>query len=56
MAAKLPADGRALKVGPTVGANNFLVGKFNRRGEAAVVNNLIQQDILVPIGVTLGEK
>jgi hypothetical protein len=32
------------------------VSKFNRRWEAAVVNDLNQQVILVPIGVTLGEK
>ncbi len=56
MAANLPANGQALKVGPTVGADYFLVCKFYCRGEAAVVNDLIQQDVLVPIGVTLGEE
>ena len=34
----------------------FLVSKWNCRGETLVVNDLIQQDILVPIRVTLGEK
>ena len=33
-----------------------MVCKSDCRGETAVVNDLIQQDILVPIGVTLGEE
>jgi hypothetical protein len=56
LAANLPANGQAHKVGPTIGVDYFLVFKFYCRGEAAVVNDLIQQDILAPIGVTLGEE
>ena len=56
LAAYLPTNGRALKVGPAIGVDYFLVSKSDRRGEAVVVNNLIQQDILVPIRVTLGEE
>jgi hypothetical protein len=33
-----------------------LVCESDRRGEAAVVNDLIQQDILVPIRDPLGEE
>ena len=56
MAAYLPTNGRALKVSPAIGVAYFLVSKLDCHGETAVVNNLIQQDILVPIWVTLGEK
>ncbi len=56
MAAILPADGRALKVGHAVGADYFLVCESDCRGEAVVVKDLIQQDILVPIRVALGEE
>jgi hypothetical protein len=56
LAAYLPTNGQALKVGPAVGPDYFLVCKLDRRGETTVVNNLIQQDILVPIGVTLREE
>ena len=38
-----------MQVGSAVGAHDFLVGKFN-------CDNLIQKDILMPIGVTLRIK
>jgi hypothetical protein len=56
LAANLPADGQAIKVGPAIGADYFLICESDCRGETAVVNNLIQQDKLVPIRVTLGEE
>ncbi len=56
MAAYLPTNGRALKVSPAVGADYFLVCKSDCYGETVVVNDLIHQDILVPIRVTLGEE
>jgi hypothetical protein len=54
LAAQLPADGRTPQVGLTVGTHDFLVCKFNCRVCASVVNNFIQKDILMAIGVTLG--
>ncbi len=54
LAAQLLADGRMPQVGPTVGTHDFLVRKFNCRVCTSVVNNFIQKDILMPIGVTLG--
>ena len=56
MAAYLPTNGQALQVDPAVGADYFLVSKSNCQGKVLVVNNLIQEDILVPIRVTLGVK
>jgi hypothetical protein len=56
LAANFPADGRALKIGLTIGADYFLVCESDCRGETAVVDDLIQQDILVPVRVTLGEE
>ncbi len=47
LATYLPTNGRALKVSPAVGVDYFLVCKSDCHRETAVVNNLIQQDILV---------
>ncbi len=56
LAASLPADGQVLKIDPAIGADYFLVCKSDCHGETtAVVDDLIQQNILVPIRVTLGE-
>jgi hypothetical protein len=56
LAAYLPTNGRALKVSPAAGRDYFLVCKSDCQGEMVVVNDLIQQDILVPIRVTLGDE
>ena len=53
LAADLPASGGTLEIGLTVPSNDALVAKEHSCIVMSVVSDVIQQDILVTIGVTL---